>query len=169
MSHEAGGLGTDKPAEIWCSQMLPNFGATNFEVQMMKQTLQKEIIKLRQSCNINHRNWRAHNLLKVYLWHDGYIALQGPSCSETVDEQKPKKDDGMLTTLRYELHQLVRRILILSIRPSVSILPVLICTHLDIAVDKFSKSCSQRNQFMAMTGTGRRVAWGVSADRDPMG
>ena len=139
---------------------LPNFGATKFEVQMMKQTLQKEITKLRQ-------NWRAHNLLKVYLWHDGYIALQGPSCSETVDEQKPKKDDGMLTTLRYELHQLVRRIL--SIRPSVSILPVLICTHLDIAVDKFSKSCSQRNQFMAMTGTGRRVAWGVSADRDPMG
>lgn len=67
-----------------------------------------------------------------------------------------KKLDGMLTTLRYDLHQLVRRIL--SIRPSVSILPVLICTHLDIAVDKFSKSCSQRNQFMAMTGTGRRVA-----------
>ena len=40
-------------------------------------------------------------------------------------------------TLRYELHQLVRRIL--SISPSVSILPVLICTLLDIVVDTFPR------------------------------
>ena len=107
---------------------------------MMKQTLQKEMTKMCQSCNINHRIEQHTFFLNKFL-HDAYIYIYILTRRKIVVKPLTNKSQkarwDATKTLRYELHQLVRRIL--SISPSVSILPVLICTLLDIVVDTFPR------------------------------
>ena len=89
--------------------------------------------KRRRKAAGSQQFWRWMFAINVTI----YILTRRKIVVKPLTNKSQKARWDATKTLRYELHQLVRRIL--SISPSVSILPVLICTLLDIVVDTFPR------------------------------